>query len=65
MKNLLRSAVQLKRQKLIKKLIKSGIYKKNNKHLYELTLSELEKEYKYIKKHSLGTGIKTININPL
>ena len=50
MKNLLRSAVQLKRQKLIKKLIKSGIYKKNNKHLYELTLGELEKEYKYIKK---------------
>ena len=50
MRNILRSAVQLKKQKLINKLIKSGIYKKNTKHLYELTLSDLEKEYKYIKK---------------
>ncbi|MDR4949926.1 Fur-regulated basic protein FbpA [Neobacillus cucumis] len=47
MGNLLRYAVQLKKKKLINKLIKCGIYKKNNKHLYELTLSELEKEYKH------------------
>lgn len=47
---MLRYAVQLKKQKLIKKLIESGIYKKDNKYLYELTLSELEKEYKYIQK---------------
>ncbi len=44
MVNLLRNAVQLKKQHLINRLIKSGIYKKNNKHLYELTLSDLEKE---------------------
>lgn len=50
MKNLLRTAVQLKRQKLINKLIQYGIYKQNNKHLYELTLSELEEEYKFIEK---------------
>jgi hypothetical protein len=50
MKNLLRHAVQLQKQKIINKLIQSGIYKKNDKHLYELTLSELENEYKYFKK---------------
>jgi hypothetical protein len=40
------------KQTLINKLIKSGIYKKGNKHLYELTLSVLENEYKYIEKKS-------------
>ncbi|RFB09482.1 Fur-regulated basic protein FbpA [Bacillus sp. HNG] len=45
MGNLLRYAVQSKKKDLINKLIKQGIYKKNDKHLYELTLSELEKEY--------------------
>ncbi|WP_446715898.1 Fur-regulated basic protein FbpA [Bacillus sp. OTU2372] len=43
--NLLRKAVQTKRQFLINKLIQSGVYKKNNKHLYEWTLTELEQEY--------------------
>jgi hypothetical protein len=58
MKNLLRHAVLLKKQNLINKLIKSGIYKKNDKHLYELTLSELENEYKYIKTDSMCKEIK-------
>jgi hypothetical protein len=58
MKNLLRNAVQLRKQHLINKLIKSGIYKKNDKHLYELTLSELEDEYKYIKIDNVGTDVK-------
>lgn len=58
MKNILRYAVQLQKQNLINKLIKSGIYKKNDKHLYELTLSELEGEYNYIKKDNVGTEIK-------
>lgn len=49
MGKLLRLAVQSKRQKLINRLIKSGVYKKNNKHLYEWTLSDLEKEYKHIE----------------
>lgn len=53
MGKLLRRAVQLKRKKLINRLIKSGVYKKNNKHLYELTLSDLEKEYKYIVTNNL------------
>jgi hypothetical protein len=64
MKNLLRSAVQLKKQKLINKLIKSVIYKKGNKHLYELTLSDLENEYKYIEKKSSDRN-KKWNLNPL
>ena len=64
MKNLLRSAIQLKRQKLINKLINSGIYKKINKHLYELTLSDLENEYKYIEK-KFSDRNKDWNINPL
>ncbi|NRD79470.1 Fur-regulated basic protein FbpA [Bacillus sp. BRMEA1] len=50
MANLLREAVQRKRQFLIDELIKSGIYKINDKHLYEWTLSELEKEFKTIEK---------------
>ncbi|WP_160725980.1 Fur-regulated basic protein FbpA [Bacillus sp. USDA818B3_A] len=45
MENLLRKAVQKKRQFLINQLIQSGVYKKNNKHLYEWTLTELEREY--------------------
>jgi hypothetical protein len=56
MKNLLRSAVQQKRQYLIDELIKSGIYKKNNKHLYEWTLSDLEEEYKYLEKNGLKSN---------
>lgn len=50
MKNTLRYAVQVKREKLINKMIQSGIYKKNNKHLYELTLTDLEEEYKNIER---------------
>ncbi|QCJ45178.1 Fur-regulated basic protein FbpA [Bacillus sp. S3] len=42
--------VQLKRHLLIDELIKLGIYKINNKHLYEWTLSDLEEEYKDLDK---------------
>jgi len=48
MGTVLRNAVQLKRQTLINKLIKVGIYKKDNKQLYELTLTDLEKEYEFM-----------------
>lgn len=54
MKKVLRNTVQLKRQKFINKIIKSGIYKGNHEDLYELTLSDLEKEYKYIEKKIWG-----------
>jgi hypothetical protein len=55
MKNSLGKSVQQTRQLLINELISSGIYKKNNKHLYELTLSELETEkWKLISNNCEG-----------
>jgi hypothetical protein len=45
MENLLRAAVWQRKQYLIEELLKKGIYKKENHHLFELTLSDLEKEY--------------------
>ena len=48
MGSLQRSVVQSKKKELINELIKQGIYKKNEKHLYELSLRELENEYKLI-----------------
>lgn len=57
MQNLLRYAVQQKKQTLINELIKSGIYEKNNNHLYEWTLNDLEKEYQYIT-NDLGSNFK-------
>lgn len=51
MKNLLRDAVEKKKQYLMNKLIILGAYKKDDKHLFELTLNELEEEYRYFKKN--------------
>ena len=42
----LREALENRRSKLINKLIAFKVYKKGDKHLFELTLSELETEYK-------------------
>ncbi|MDG4658150.1 Fur-regulated basic protein FbpA [Ectobacillus antri] len=50
MGNVLRDAINQKKQQLIEKLIASGVYKKDSKHLFEWTISELEKEYRFIKK---------------
>lgn len=58
MKNSNQKAVQRKRQYLTNELIKSGIYKKNNKHLYEWTMCELEKEYQYIEMNGLESSTK-------
>lgn len=55
MANLLRTAVQKKRQYLMDELLKQGVYKKDDKHLYELTLTDLEAEYHYIETNGLGT----------
>ncbi|MED4224621.1 Fur-regulated basic protein FbpA [Neobacillus cucumis] len=52
MENLLRKAVQIKKQFFINKLIQSGVYKKNNRHLYEWTLSELEREFNQIQQEN-------------
>lgn len=45
MSELLQEAVHHKRKILIDQLIQSGVYKIKNKHLYEMPLNELEKEY--------------------
>ncbi|WP_453993474.1 Fur-regulated basic protein FbpA [Bacillus nitroreducens] len=50
MGKLLRHAIQSKKEEMINTLIQHGIYKKNNKQLYELTLGELEDEYKIFLK---------------
>lgn len=56
MKNILRTAVQQRRQYLIDKLLKVDVFKKENRHLYEWTLSDLEEEYRYIETSSLAKG---------
>lgn len=62
MKNKLRNATQQKRQCLIDELIKLGVFKKNNKHLYEWTLNDLEEEYHHLKQMVwLQTRGKTTN----
>jgi hypothetical protein len=42
----LRLAVEQRKKYLINYLISTGIYKKNERHLFELTLTDLENEYK-------------------
>lgn len=43
---MLSKVVEKKRKKLIEKLIVFHMYKKEEKHLFELSLAELEEEYK-------------------
>ncbi|MBY0097240.1 Fur-regulated basic protein FbpA [Mesobacillus maritimus] len=50
MNHTLRYTVQIKKEKLINKMIQSGIFKKGNKHLYELSLTDLEEEYKNMER---------------
>jgi hypothetical protein len=52
----LREAVHRRKEKLIKKLLELGVYKKDELHLYELTLSEIETEYnnEINRKKSIG-----------
>ncbi|MDN4524532.1 Fur-regulated basic protein FbpA [Fictibacillus fluitans] len=45
MGNQLRKAVESKRNQLITSLIKMGVYKKEERHLFQLTLTDLEEEY--------------------
>jgi hypothetical protein len=41
-----RKAVEDRKKRLIDMLIAFNVYKKDDKHLFELTLSELENEYR-------------------
>lgn len=49
-------AIEGRRKRLIDKLIAFNVYKKEDKHLFELTLSELENEYREFlsKSHPHG-----------
>lgn len=49
MTHVLRTAIQEKRQFLMEELLKLGVYKKDDKHLYELTLTDLEEVFKYME----------------
>ncbi|WHY03064.1 Fur-regulated basic protein FbpA [Neobacillus sp. DY30] len=57
MKNILRTAVQQRRQFLIDKLLKIGVFKKEDKHLYEWTLTDLEKEYQFFESNGYQGNI--------
>ncbi|MBS4174349.1 Fur-regulated basic protein FbpA [Bacillus sp. FJAT-49736] len=61
MGKLLREAVESRRNELINKLIKLGQYKKDDKHLFELTLSDLELEYfKMQSKNDTHSRVESI-----
>jgi len=53
LENVLRTVVKQRRHFLMDQLVQSGVYEKNNKHLSEWTLSELEEEYHYICANNL------------
>ncbi|WHY79811.1 Fur-regulated basic protein FbpA [Neobacillus sp. WH10] len=63
MNQIQQNELQQKRHLLIDELIKSGIYKINNKHLYEWTLSELEEEFKDIEKQLEGEEQTPISLD--
>ncbi|TDL80412.1 Fur-regulated basic protein FbpA [Peribacillus frigoritolerans] len=50
MGNMIRQAIEKRKKHLISKLLSNGIYKKNDLHLFELTLTELEEEFKRVLK---------------
>jgi len=52
--NMLRKLVETRKNDLINKLIKVGVYKIESTHLFESTLTELEEEYNRVineKRH--------------
>ncbi|WP_372402451.1 Fur-regulated basic protein FbpA [Bacillus spizizenii] len=43
-------SAEIRKKQLIHLLIQNGIYKKSKRHLYELSLTELESEYKHVRR---------------
>lgn len=68
MGDLLRKAVDDRRKILIEKLITFRVYKKDDKQLFELSLTELENEYKafrsYCHPHNDLYSIRWSSIKP-
>jgi hypothetical protein len=61
---ILRKGVNERRQILIDKLISFDLYKKEDKHLFELSLTELESEYRHLLNQSHPhSGIEVIKLN--
>ncbi|MGC4375899.1 Fur-regulated basic protein FbpA [Fictibacillus sp. Mic-4] len=53
--NILRRAVEQRKEMIIRELISCGVFEHpDGRQLYELTLSELEDEYRYINLHREG-----------
>lgn len=55
MANQLRRAVEQKKQFYIERLLEKGIFKQNGRQLYELTLSELQREYEGLVRRKKST----------
>lgn len=51
-----RKAMEERRQEIIDRLIVLDVYKKDDKHLFELTLTELDQAYKEVEKNSHPHG---------
>ena len=49
-----RKAIEKRKNFLINQLINRGIYKKNDTHLFELILSDLEEEYNKMRNQKGG-----------
>ncbi|MFC3883512.1 Fur-regulated basic protein FbpA [Bacillus songklensis] len=54
MKNILRTAVERRKQYLIHKLIHLGAYERKDCHLLNRNLTDLEEEYKYMMEQEKG-----------
>ncbi|MBO1624584.1 Fur-regulated basic protein FbpA [Bacillus arachidis] len=52
MSSQLRFAIEIRKRQLIDQLIGAGVFKVLDRQLYELSLEELEKEYRDIKKYA-------------
>ncbi len=65
MGKLLRQAVENRRIELINKLIYFQVFKKEDQHLFELSLTDLENEYKkiqsYVHPHDDMGSIQWVN----
>lgn len=52
MSSQLRYAIENRKRHLINQLIGAGVFKVRDRQLYELSLEELEKEYRDIEKYA-------------
>lgn len=64
MGEIFRKSLEKRRKRLIDKLIAFDVYKKEDKHLFELSLSELEYEYRrFTTENHPHSDIGSIRIN--